>query len=247
MLAGGDASLPGGEGGGSLGAVITRGLLFLAALLAVVVPGDATASSGELGAGLHTRVALISDRTVVAPGESFDVGIHLKMEPGWHTYWKDPGDSGLATSVEWKLPYGFTAGPLRWPKPEIMKEAGIVTYGYKNEVVLLAKITAPVEGVKRSQVISLAAKVDWLECKEVCTSGSAVVSVTLRVGHFPSVHPAPTALLERFRKLIPPDDGKPDKEIGGRTTDDGAWSMEHGAAEGLIEAKNGTKRTKAET
>ncbi|MFZ4695705.1 MAG: protein-disulfide reductase DsbD family protein [Verrucomicrobiia bacterium] len=201
--------------------MITRRILLPVVLLALLAPWGADARPDEKGGGPHTRVALISERTVVAPGESFDVGIHLKMDPGWHTYWKDPGDSGLATSVEWKLPSGFTAGPLRWPKPEIMKEAGLVTYGYENEVVLLAKITASVEGTKRSQVISLGAKVDWLECKEVCVPGSAVVSVTLRVGHFPSAHPASTALLERFRKLIPPDDGKPDKEIGGRTTDDG--------------------------
>ena len=226
MVAGVDAPLPGGEGGGSLGAVITRGLLFLAALLAVVALGDATASPGEQGAGLHTRVALISERAVVVPGESFDVGIHLKMEPGWHTYWKDPGDSGLATSVEWKLPYGFTAGPLHWPKPEIMKEAGIVTYGYKNEVVLLAKIRVPATGLKAGKVIQLGAKVDWLECKEVCVPGSAVVSATLRVGAVPApAPPASTALLERFRKRIPPDDGKP----AGQTE---TQNTRHGTQEG---------------
>ena len=94
----------------------------------------------------HTQVSLISERQAVALGESFDVGILLKMNKGWHTYWKDPGDSGLATTVTWKLPPDFVAGPIRWPKPMVIKMAGLTSYAYEDEVLLLVRIQVPSKG-----------------------------------------------------------------------------------------------------
>ena len=60
----------------------------------------------------------------------------LSMDPDWHVYWKNPGDSGLPTTVDWDLPPGFTAGPLQWPVPERFESDGLVTYGYSGKVLL---------------------------------------------------------------------------------------------------------------
>ncbi len=161
----------------------------------------------------HTEVSLLSERTTIVPGEEFDVGILLKMDKGWHTYYKIPGDAGTATSVEWKLPKGFEAGPIRWPKPKVMKDAGITTYEYSGEVMLLVRIRAPSQGLKKGETMRLEANVDWLECEKLCVPGKATVSYDLRVGKAAAFASSQTvALFEKYRSLIVPDDYKPAEE-----------------------------------
>ena len=74
--------------------------------------------SGRAWAGhLHVQASLVADTTGVSVGKPFTVGVLLKIDPGWHIYWKNPGDAGLPTKVKWTLPDGFTAGELRYPTP----------------------------------------------------------------------------------------------------------------------------------
>ena len=63
------------------------------------------------------------------------------MDPGWHTYWKNPGDAGIATQIKWQLPPGITAGEIQWPLPEKLPPAEVTTYGYEDEVMLLVPLT----------------------------------------------------------------------------------------------------------
>jgi len=173
----------------------------------------AFASAVQAAAPAHTQVSLVSEWQAVAPGESFDVGIRLKMDPGWHTYWKDPGDSGLATSIEWKLPKGFVADPIRWPKPMVIKMAGLTSYAYEEEVLLLARIHVPAKGYRNGQSVKLEANVEWLECAEACVPGSATVSITLRIVKISqNAAPEVLALFEKYRAMIPPDDYHPSKK-----------------------------------
>src|SRR5436305_7494309 len=87
---------------------------------------------------------LLCDRAAIEAGKTFDVGVLLTIKPGWHVYWKNPGDSGIATSVDFKLPEGFSVGELQFPVPErIEAPGGLVNYGYTNEVMLLATVTPP--------------------------------------------------------------------------------------------------------
>lgn len=126
----------------------------------------------------HTDVSLISDTTSINPGKTFDVGVQLKMDSGWHTYWKNPGDSGLPTSIEWKLPPGFTAGPIQWPAPEKISTPPLVSYGYEKEVLLITTIQAPAD-LKPGTKVEIGAKVSWLECSDVCIPGKADVKTTV--------------------------------------------------------------------
>jgi thiol:disulfide interchange protein DsbD len=128
----------------------------------------------------HTQVQLILADEAAQPGETVLAGVHLKMESGWHTYWKNPGEAGMATKIEWHLPAGVTAGDIRWPLPEKLPPAEVTTYGYQGEVVLLVplKLAADV----KPGALALSAKVSWLECKEQCIPADGTVQATLNVG-----------------------------------------------------------------
>ena len=124
----------------------------------------------------HTEARLILADDIARPGETVWVGVHLKMEPGWHTYWKNPGEAGMATKIVWHLPQGVTAGDIQWPLPEKLPPAEVTTYGYENEVMLLVPLK--LAGDVKPGPLALSAKVSWLECKEQCLPGDATVQAT---------------------------------------------------------------------
>jgi thiol:disulfide interchange protein DsbD len=132
----------------------------------------------------HSEAELIAERSVVAPGASLTVALRLRMEPGWHVYWKNPGDSGMATSIEWTLPEGAAAGPIQWPAPIRLDVGPLTSYGYEGEVLLLTDIVASAAAVSGA-ALPIAARADWLVCKEVCLPASAKLALTVRVGASP--------------------------------------------------------------
>lgn len=127
-------------------------------------------------------------------------GLLLRMEDGWHTYWRNPGASGMATEIEWELPDGIAAGEIQWPPPEKYGEDDLTTYVYHEEVVLLVPLT--LETNIRPGPLELKAKVSWLECKEACLPGSANVSATLVVGDT-SKQSAQARLIETWQGRLP--------------------------------------------
>ena len=110
------------------------------------------------------------------------------MEEEWHTYWKNPGDSGYATMIDWHLPEGFTVGPLQWPYPHLIRVPPLASYGYEGEIYLLTEITAP-SSLHIGQTVTLQAKVNWLACRIECLPGTADVSLTLPVLESPLKDP----------------------------------------------------------
>jgi thiol:disulfide interchange protein len=126
------------------------------------------------------KAKLIAEGKTIQPGHPFWVGVQLQMAEGWDTYWQNPGDSGFATQVHWKLPDGFQAGPLLWPYPEKFVTDSLVAFGYTNTVLLMAEITPP-STLTAQQKIEIQAEVSWLACKESCVPGSAVLSIALPV------------------------------------------------------------------
>lgn len=172
-----------------------RSILLLLAFCAPL--GAATTGGG------HTRASLSIESPSVAPGQTVWAAVRLEMEPGWHTYWKDPGDSGMATKIQWRLPAGFTAGEIEWPRPEVISIPPLTDYGYHGEAVLLVPLTAPAR--IDSPAVVIGARVDWLECKDVCVPGKAELSVELPVTA--EIAP-PTADAARFfsaaRSKLPP-------------------------------------------
>jgi hypothetical protein len=131
----------------------------------------------------HVRVSLLAEVSAVSPGEPFWVAVRLEHDPGWHTYYKEPGDSGLPTKIGWVLPEGFSAGPIRWPVPQRIELPPLVNYGYEGEAALLVLITPPAQIA--GETVPLSAQVRWLECQEACVPGQADVSLSLPVSESP--------------------------------------------------------------
>ncbi|MBL9127533.1 MAG: thioredoxin family protein [Verrucomicrobiales bacterium] len=126
-----------------------------------------------------TSARLLLPVQAVRPGDTFVAAIRLESQPGWHTYWKNGGDSGAPTTAEWKLPTGFRAGDVQWPAPERFEENDLVTYVHHGVTLLHVPISvAP--GTPQGPV-ELYATVKWLECKTLCVQGKAVVRANLTV------------------------------------------------------------------
>ena len=126
----------------------------------------------------HVVAELIPETTLITAGKPFEVILHLKMDEGWHTYWINPGDAGLATTIRWTLPEGFTAGPIQWPTPEKHNMGPLVTYGYEGDVYLITTITSPATISSGVTPIEIKARADWLVCLEECIPGSAKLAVS---------------------------------------------------------------------
>lgn len=126
------------------------------------------------------RAAISIGKEKIIPGKPFKIYVDFNMEPGWHIYFKDPGQSGMPTKVEWTFPQGFTAQPLSWPQAETFKEAGIVTYGYSSKVRLSTTVM-PSKSLKPGTAVSIKAKTSWLACKHSCVPGESSLSLDLKV------------------------------------------------------------------
>lgn len=139
----------------------------------------ATNAHAQKDSSPHSNITLVSENTSIQPGVPFWVATRLKMEPHWHSYWVNPGDAGLPTSLSWELPAGFKAGPIVWPHPTKIPLPPLMSYGYENEVWLLTQITPPKSLTQKS--VTLRAKAKWLVCKEACLPASANISISLPV------------------------------------------------------------------
>jgi thiol:disulfide interchange protein DsbD len=155
-----------------------RLLLLLAALLAPA----ATAAPVQQP---HSQAELIAERTAVTPGQPLAVALRLQLEKGWHSYWKNPGDAGMATALGWTLPPGFSAGPIQWPAPLRIDTGPLTSYGYEGDVLHLVEITVP-PGLRPGDSVVLKAKADWLVCKEVCLPAAAELTLDLPVSAQPA-------------------------------------------------------------
>jgi len=152
-------------------------LLLTPILLAA--PRLAAADAGpSVAATTNVTARLVSDVRSVAPGQSFSVALVLDIRDGWHTYWRNPGDSGQATKIAWILPAGFTAGDIEWPTPHRFELPPLVNYGYAKQAVHLVKITAP-HDLPPGRPVEFDAKVSWLVCADLCIPENAELHLTL--------------------------------------------------------------------
>ena len=162
------------------------------------------APSAIVRAQSSVEVSLHPEVTAIYPGASFDVGIQFKLAPGWHIYWKHPGDAGLPPRIQWTLPAGFEVQDPRFPVPtEHLDPGDLRTNVLGGAPVLLQTITAP-KTLGPGEKVILAAQVQWLACKTVCVPGRAAVSLELPVGGATvPVDPAHAAILDRARRALP--------------------------------------------
>jgi DsbC/DsbD-like thiol-disulfide interchange protein len=167
--------------------------------LGLLAAGPAV-TCGQPAARHHVRATLVAEKDAVQPGQTLLVGFRLEMAPGWHTYWRNPGDAGLATKVRWTLPTGFAAGDLQWPRPRRFKTGPLVSYGYEKDVLLPVEIRVP--AAVASSEVQLAAHLSWLECHEECLPGKADLSLRLPV-RAAAIPGASAALFAAARRELP--------------------------------------------
>jgi thiol:disulfide interchange protein/DsbC/DsbD-like thiol-disulfide interchange protein len=132
----------------------------------------------------HIEVELIAENTSIRPGEITTLALRLKSQRHWHTYWKNPGDSGLPTRITWTLPPGFEAGPIQWPVPSRINVGPLTNFGYEGEIFLLSDIQIPAE-LSTGSSIPIDARADWLVCEEICIPGDASFRLDLPVSAAP--------------------------------------------------------------
>lgn len=173
-------------------------VLFLVALTVGCHPIKAK----DLTEDSPARAELISDVKSIQPGKAFWVALKITMIPGWHVYWDNPGESGLATEMKWDLPAGFIASPIKWLPPQRFEVDGITTFGYANEAYHLIEITPPSDLPEGP--ITLKGETTWLACKDSCIPGSSEVSLTIQVSKDPVEYNDHKALFEELLEEIPP-------------------------------------------
>jgi thiol:disulfide interchange protein DsbD len=183
--------------------------------------GTARASTGVYFQPVEPQLVVSAARA--EPGTPLQVGVLFRVQRGWHVYWRNPGDSGLPTSVRWTVPPGFQVSPLRWPIPRRFEQpGGLVGYGYADAVLLGATLTPP-PGWTPDGPFPLRADVGWLACESLCIRGTKALELTLdgKVGP-PAVNPA---LFAEWAPRLPVDvdgDGAPARvSARGRVPADG--------------------------
>lgn len=141
---------------------------------------SAQAALSDSATAPHIEVRLIADKDGLVPGEAVEIGVHFIPEDGWHTYWKNPGDSGEAPTINWSFDADFEVGDLIWPIPRKIPVAHLVNYGYELPTVLHTGFIVPKE-LKVGRNITITADLSWLVCKEDCIPGWATLAITLPV------------------------------------------------------------------
>jgi thiol:disulfide interchange protein/DsbC/DsbD-like thiol-disulfide interchange protein len=141
----------------------------------------AFALSGSTVATENVKARLVSEVNTIGPGQVFWVALELDIRDGWHTYWRNPGDSGEPTKLAWQLPPGFTAGDIVWTAPHRFEIAPLVNYGYAKHAMHLVQITAP-KNLQAGTPVTLAAKASWLVCSDVCIPEGADLQLKMPAG-----------------------------------------------------------------
>jgi thiol:disulfide interchange protein len=149
----------------------------LGALCALLFSGATAAQPVNTG---HLTAELVASAQGVSPGQTIDVALVQKIQKGWHTYWRNAGDSGEATKLAWTLPPGWAASGFTWPAPHRLPVGPLVNYGYEGEVILPVRLTAPADA-RPGQTVTLRGAAAFLVCADICIPEDAVLSLQLPV------------------------------------------------------------------
>ena len=171
--------------------------LLVCALVLPCLASFALAGESQPVVSKRSTATLITESDSVAPGGRTRIALRLRLEPGWHTYWRNPGEAGVPGEVTAVLSSGATAGEVAWPTPSRLSEGAVTTYGYTNEVILPLTVTlAP--GVAG---ISGQLRANWLICKDICVPEEASFPIALPSG--PGMASGQAALFAGHDRAMP--------------------------------------------
>lgn len=177
-------------------------VLISTAIVFIIDPAAAEVMTKD-GKPRYVETHLIPEFNSIISGQPLHFAITQKHTSGWHTYWKNPGDSGETTSIEWTLPDGFKAGEILYPAPERQPTGPLVNFGFAHNETLLTFIDVP-QNI-RGHEVNLTAKISWLVCRDVCIPEIKEITMTLPVvqdaAHTTLNHPE---IFTAARAAIPP-------------------------------------------
>ena len=174
---------------------MTRLWALLLPLLALL----AAPAAAQPGRTRHMNVSLAAEHMTVQPGLPFTLAFVMRPQPGWHGYWRNPGDAGAEPRVTWRLPEGWRAGPLQYPVPQRLVALGLMNYVYESDHALLVAITPPPEA-EPGAVFPMDARLDYLVCTtEICVPETATVTVQVTTGRTGPRNPA----FDQYRRALP--------------------------------------------
>lgn len=187
------------------------------------------------------KIEVTGPTTAPAIGEPIELAVVFRIERGWHIYWENPGDSGLATRVEASVPDGYTVAPLRFPRPRQFVTEYETTFGYEDSVALFLTITPPRAGSPEAavQIVppkEISIEIRWMVCKGMCFAGTTTRTVSI-----PSAAPSPelAAIVTRSRDGLPKPqrDAAIDVKVVSAAADGGGRSLR---IEGALPARAAT-------
>jgi thiol:disulfide interchange protein DsbD len=174
---------------------MSRLLLLPAALFAIISPVAAQSGSASVA-------SLIPEEKAIAPGKPFTLALQLDHPKEWHSYYQNSGGVELPPSIVWKLPDGFTAGPIQWPVPEVKDGFLGKSFVYHGSPAFLVEISPP-NSLPTGGGITLSADASWQICKESCINESKSFTLTLPVAATAEKDPAQVELFANARKNLP--------------------------------------------
>jgi thiol:disulfide interchange protein DsbD len=154
-----------------------RRILHIAALLAVPATAGTCAAVDEAN---PVQATLVAESPALTPGASVRLGLRLQHAANWHTYWRNPGDSGLPTRLKFTLPAGYSVEDIAWPAPMRFDVGGLYNFGYTGDMLLPVKLHVPADA-KAGDAATIGAEANWLMCREECIPGKAHLSLILPV------------------------------------------------------------------
>jgi thiol:disulfide interchange protein DsbD len=177
-------------------------LRVLALLLALLAASPARAAESEAVRSPRATVSLITELAEIRPGERFAAGLLLRLAPGWHTYWRNPGDAGAPAEITFTLPPGANATGFDWPAPQRLAQGPLVSFGFTGEVLLPLFITPPAS-LAPGDRLRLEADATWLVCAEICVPEEGRFRLDLPVSPSGALDPAQAARFARARAALP--------------------------------------------
>jgi thiol:disulfide interchange protein DsbD len=181
-----------------------RFVLFAWLMFALVSVGHGSEAKGHTSQALNTgnlQARLISVADQIAPGATFTLLLEHQIRPGWHTYWVNPGDSGAATTLDWREPQGFEFGEIEWPYPERIAYGPLMNYGYHDTVLYPIEVTAPAD--LRGAEVTFDVKGEWLVCADVCIPERGELQLTVPVGETLQLNSEFEQLASQARQKVP--------------------------------------------
>lgn len=176
-----------------------RSVMLLLLCFSWSVPAYAATSGWQ--SAKHLRAELVSEYQQVQPGQTLQLALHFVPDKHWHTYWQNPGDSGLPTQLSWTLPEGVSAGAIKWPTPQAIAVPPLVNYGFEGQTILLSDLTIAAD--YQADTLPVQLKVDWLVCEEVCIPAEAEFSLILPVAAEAALAQQTAALFRQAQQQLP--------------------------------------------